>query len=90
MIVKIDGAYKRIFLSSVRPPRASDLKDTPNAGRLDKKNIPLYDVPFLFEAREFLRKKLIGKRVSCYIDYIQPKSDDYPEKTFCTVMFGET
>lgn len=24
------------------------------------------------------------------MDYIQPKSDDYPEKVCCTVMFGET
>ena len=24
---------------------------------------PLYDIPFMFEAREFLRKKLIGKKV---------------------------
>lgn len=24
---------------------------------------PLYDVPYMFEAREFLRKKLIGKKV---------------------------
>jgi len=30
---------------------------------------PLYDVPYMFEAREFLRKKLIGKKVmnSCVI-----------------------
>ena len=25
---------------------------------------PLYDIPYMFEAREFLRKKLIGKKVS--------------------------
>ena len=24
---------------------------------------PLYDIPYMFEAREFLRKKLIGKKV---------------------------
>jgi hypothetical protein len=24
---------------------------------------PLYDIPFMFEAREFLRKRLIGKKV---------------------------
>ena len=24
---------------------------------------PLYDTPYMFEAREFLRKKLIGKKV---------------------------
>ena len=26
---------------------------------------PLYDIPYMYEAREFLRKKLIGKKV-CY------------------------
>lgn len=24
---------------------------------------PLYDIPYMFDAREFLRKKLIGKKV---------------------------
>lgn len=28
---------------------------------------PLYDVPYMFEAREFLRKKLIGKKVRFWI-----------------------
>ncbi len=32
--------------------------------KADKKNNQLYDVPYLFDAREFLRKKLIGKKVS--------------------------
>lgn len=30
----------------------------------NKKLRPLYDIPYMFEAREFLRKKLIGKKVS--------------------------
>lgn len=29
----------------------------------DKRFRPLYDIPYMFEAREFLRKKLIGKKV---------------------------
>ncbi|ELK13885.1 Staphylococcal nuclease domain-containing protein 1 [Pteropus alecto] len=28
----------------------------------NKKLRPLYDIPYMFEAREFLRKKLIGKK----------------------------
>ena len=39
----------------------------------------------MFEAREFLRKKLIGKKVDVIVDYIQPKSDEFPEKICCTV-----
>lgn len=89
LVMKLsDGSFKKIFLSSIRPPRAADFPNLP--AKADKKNNPLYDVPYLFEAREFLRKKLIGKKVTCTVDYVQPKSDDYPEKVCCTVMFGET
>lgn len=59
--------------------------DGPSVGRQFR---PLYDIPFMFEAREFLRKRLIGKRVNVTIDYIQPKADQFPEKTCCTVMLG--
>jgi len=49
---------------------------------------PLYDIPWLFEAREFLRKKLIGKKVNVTVDYKQPASDKYPEKVCCTVKIA--
>lgn len=49
---------------------------------------PLYDIPWLYEAREFLRKKLIDKRVDITVDYVQPASANYPEKTCCTVLIG--
>lgn len=46
---------------------------------------PLYDIPFMFEARECLRKKIIGKTVKVSVDYIQPKTENFPEKVGCTV-----
>jgi staphylococcal nuclease domain-containing protein 1 len=49
---------------------------------------PLYDIPHMYEAREFLRKKLVGKRVNVTVDYVQPASDKFPEKTCCTIMMG--
>lgn len=49
---------------------------------------PLYDIPWMYEAREFLRKKLIGKKVNVTVDYIQPAKDNFPEKTCCTVIAG--
>lgn len=49
---------------------------------------PLYDIPWMFEAREFLRKKLIGKRIQCNLDYISPARDGYPEKYCYTVTIG--
>lgn len=42
----------------------------------------------MFEAREFLRKKLIGKHVKVTVDYIQPAKDNFPEKICCTVTIG--
>ncbi|RWS03569.1 staphylococcal nuclease domain-containing protein 1-like protein, partial [Dinothrombium tinctorium] len=79
---------KKIFLSSIRPP--------PKPDNLNDKLKPLYDVPLMFEAREFLRKRLIGKRVQVTTDYIQPplKSEtgkpDLAEKECCTVLLNDT
>ena len=42
----------------------------------------------MFDAREFMRKKLIGQNVKVTVDYIQPANNDYPEKTCCTVTIG--
>ena len=43
----------------------------------------------MFEAREFLRKKLIGKKVHILIDYIKSASDGYPERQCATVTVGD-
>lgn len=42
----------------------------------------------MFEAREYLRKKLIGKKVNVTVDYIQAAKDNFPEKTCCTVTIS--
>jgi staphylococcal nuclease domain-containing protein 1 len=39
----------------------------------------------MWDAREFLRKKLIGKKVNVQVDYIKPAQDSFPEKMCCTV-----
>lgn len=39
----------------------------------------------MFEAREFLRKKLIGKKVNVVVDYIKPAQDQFSERVCCTV-----
>lgn len=49
---------------------------------------PLYEIPYMFEAREFLRKKLIGKKVNVVVDYKQPANNNFPEKLCCTVTIG--
>ncbi|EER41279.1 RNA-binding protein [Histoplasma capsulatum H143] len=65
---------KRISLSSVRHPRTSDPKQA----------------PFILEAKEFMRKKLIGKHVKVKIDGKRPASEGYEEREVGTVMSGNT
>uniref|UniRef100_A0A1B0GKL7 Staphylococcal nuclease domain-containing protein 1 n=2 Tax=Lutzomyia longipalpis TaxID=7200 RepID=A0A1B0GKL7_LUTLO len=84
------GAVKKVFLASIRPPREAarpvgeDGKVAPRS-----KNRPLYEIPWMFEARENLRK-LIGKKVHCVLDYISPARDNFPEKYCYTVTLGKT
>lgn len=40
------------------------------------------------EAREFLRKRLIGKRVKVQIDFIRPREGEYEERECATVRYG--
>lgn len=40
---------------------------------------------YAHEAREFLRKKLIGKTADVHVDYVKPAEDEYEEKTCATV-----
>jgi len=85
------GESKKIFFSSLRPPRAAAPPaegDGPVA-REGKRGPPLYEVPYMFEAREFLRKKLIGKKVHVLIDYVKPPNDGFPERTCATVKIAD-
>lgn len=82
--VKVGNVTKKVFFSSIRPPRPKE-DDAPRA----KNSRPLYDIPWMFEAREFLRKKLIGKKVTCTLDYVAPARDNYPEKYCYTVRLGD-
>nr|QBI71276.1 ebna2 binding protein P100 [Franklinothrips vespiformis] len=96
LMVKISGQSqpKKIFLSSIRPPREQKSNEEktadekPAAQPGPRKGRPLYDVPYMFEAREFLRKKLIGKRVNIAEDYVQPANQKFGEKVCCTVTIG--
>lgn len=86
-VVKDNGEELKIYLSSIKPPRKEAGGPDSNAptGRQFR---PLYDIPRMFEAREFLRKKLIGKKIQVTVDYIQEKSEQFPEKTGCTVQIN--
>ncbi|CAF1092925.1 unnamed protein product [Adineta ricciae] len=79
-----DNQVRKIYLASVRAPRAADfhLPSNTTTSRLKK---PLYEIPYLFQARELLRKRLIGEIVRVITDYIQPANNEYSERFRCTV-----
>merc|ERR550532_3791845 len=86
MVKKNKTETKKIFLASIRAPR---LSEEDRANERPRNFRPLYDIPYMFEAREFLRKKLIGQNVHVIVDFIQPASDDgYPEKICGTITIG--
>lgn len=89
LVVKMNNnVIKKIFLASIRPPRENNNGPNEEAKPRPKGFKPLYDIPWMFEARESIRKRLIGKKVTVITDYIQPAKDNFPEKTCCTVIAG--
>jgi staphylococcal nuclease domain-containing protein 1 len=40
------------------------------------------------EAREFLRRRLIGKHVQVTVDFIRPREGEYEEREAATVRYG--
>ena len=56
----------------------------------NNQGVPLFDTPYLFDAREFLRTRLIGQKVNVVIDYVRPADGQFPEKTCATVRLGDT
>jgi staphylococcal nuclease domain-containing protein 1 len=90
LIKRGEQQLQKIWFSSLRPPRTTNQapKEEENVGtarRPQQRTRPLYDIPYMWEARECLRKKLIGKKVNVRIDYIKPAQDSFPEKVCCTL-----
>ncbi|KAI8632899.1 putative transcription factor [Xylariaceae sp. FL1651] len=63
------GEEKRISLSSVRGPRTGEPSEA----------------PFRDEAKEYLRKKLIGKHVKVSVDGSKPASEEFEARDVATV-----
>ncbi|KAJ9666272.1 hypothetical protein H2201_003707 [Coniosporium apollinis] len=66
------GGEKRVNLSSVRQPKPTDPKQSPWGA----------------EAKEFLRKRLIGKHVKVTIDGKRPATEGFDEREMATVTFN--
>ncbi|VEL26866.1 unnamed protein product, partial [Protopolystoma xenopodis] len=96
-----------MFISSIRAPKFNPSDATyPTSNEAADENAkasnktllvgirsrPLYDVPFMFEAREFLRKSLIGRKVEITVDYVQPKmiGSTFDDRICVSVRIGPT
>ncbi|CAG8809093.1 7183_t:CDS:2, partial [Dentiscutata erythropus] len=75
LCVKVNrtGVEKKLQLSSIRQPKPKDPK------------LPGYN----FEAKEFLRKELIGKTVRVTIDYQKPAVEGYEARECATIKLGD-
>ncbi|EHL00341.1 putative nuclease domain-containing protein 1 [Glarea lozoyensis 74030] len=67
------GVEKRINFSSIRGPRQNEAAEA----------------PFRDEAKEFLRKKVIGKQVRISIDGSRPATGEYEAKDVATVTVND-
>jgi staphylococcal nuclease domain-containing protein 1 len=65
---------RKLKLSSIRPPKLTDPKE---AG-------------YFHEAKEFLRKRFIGKSVHVHVDYIKPAEGEYEARTCATIKYKDT
>ena len=64
-------------------------EDTKKAGASETRN--LYEIPLMFEAREFLREKLMGKKVEVFLEHkVDTKNDQNTEikRNYCMVKCG--
>lgn len=77
--------YSFLLTNNFHTHRTEDGENKPPKTKMSR---PLYEIPWLFEAREYLRKKLVGKTVKCNLDYVSPARDNFPEKFCYTVTFG--
>lgn len=68
------GTEKKVSLSSVRQPKPSDPKQS----------------PFSADAKEFLRKKIIGKHVKVTIDGKKPATEGFEEREVATITQANT
>ncbi|EDQ88259.1 uncharacterized protein MONBRDRAFT_9233 [Monosiga brevicollis MX1] len=82
LVIRTQKGSQRIHLASVRSPRPPAKGEGESRGRAPR----LWEIPHAYEGREFLRKKLIGKKVDVHLDYIQPANNGYPEKHCCSVV----
>ena len=89
-ILTKDSKERRIQLSSTRGPKYAYpilLLVTLLITRRVRSSDPR-QAYYAHEAREFLRRKLIGKQVRVQVDFIRPREGEYDERESTTIRVG--
>jgi staphylococcal nuclease domain-containing protein 1 len=77
---------KKLQLASVKQAPRGAGSSVP--GATGGKSRDIKEVGYQFEAREFLRKKLIGKQVHVTIDYHKPAQEGFEARDCATITLG--
>ncbi|KAI8374206.1 uncharacterized protein BYT42DRAFT_575441 [Radiomyces spectabilis] len=85
MVKTSSGVVRKIQLASLKQAPRGTATSAPGGSSKSK---DVREVGYQFEAREFLRKKLIGKQVHVVIDYHKPAQDGFEAKDCATVVIG--
>lgn len=88
VVVNYKGRSRKVFLASIRQPRPKEEPAAPAAAggpAAPRKRLNYWEIPWAFEAREFLRKKLVGQKAQVHIDYVKPGTDGMPERVCATI-----
>jgi staphylococcal nuclease domain-containing protein 1 len=83
---KNSSVEKKLQLASVKQAPRGAGSTVPGAAGGKSRDIK--EVGYQFEAREFLRKKLIGKQVHVTIDYHKPAQEGFEAKDCATITLG--
>ncbi|KAG2180234.1 hypothetical protein INT43_004023 [Umbelopsis isabellina] len=81
------GQEKKVQFSSIKQAPRGAGSSVPGAGSKSK---DVKEVGYQFEAREYLRKRLIGKQVHVIIDYVKPAQDGFEEKECATIKVSDS
>ncbi|ORY95214.1 hypothetical protein BCR43DRAFT_458884 [Syncephalastrum racemosum] len=88
LIIKTkQGVEKKVQLASVKQAPRGVGSTAPGSSA---KSRDIKEVGYQFEAREFLRKKLVGKQVHVVIDYHKPAQDGFEAKDCATITVGNS
>jgi len=90
VVGKDDANERRLYLSSIRAPKYNFAIPCvlAIADHWHDRHSDPRQVVYAQEAREFIRKKVVGKNVKVNIDFVRPREGEFDERECATIRFG--